>query len=151
MTLEERFWSKVKIGRPDDCWEWQASRTKKGYGSFGITSRKVVGAHRIAWELTNGSIPEGLEVLHSCDNPPCCNPAHLFLGTKKDNRIDCVNKNRQAVGERQGNSKLTASQVIEIRQLHADGQYNHHQLAGMYNTTAPNICWIVNRKRWTHI
>lgn len=99
-AIAERFWSKVAKGAPDTCWEWQASRNNHGYGQFGIASpdgpRRMVGAHRVAWELTNGPIPDGQEVCHRCDNPPCCNPADLFLGTQQDNLDDAASKGRTA-------------------------------------------------------
>lgn len=93
---EERFWSKVDRSG-DGCWEWTAkSRTSFGYGVMrvGGTPGRLEGAHRLAWQYTNGPIPDGLCVLHSCDNPPCCNPAHLRIGTKADNTRDKVERGR---------------------------------------------------------
>lgn len=80
-------------GGPDSCWEYQAARSPRGYGTIGVMG-KTRRAHRVAWELANGPIPEGLLVCHHCDNPPCCNPAHLFLGTDKDNVADMRAKGR---------------------------------------------------------
>lgn len=87
----DRFWPKVEKG--DGCWEWQAHRNPEGYGVIGI-DRVPVGAHRVAWELTYGPIPEGIYVCHHCDNPPCVRPDHLFLGTNSDNIIDAMSKHR---------------------------------------------------------
>lgn len=86
-TLEERLWEKIRKAGPDDCWEWTRATAGFGYGIIrvGGTPGRLVMTHRLVWELTNGPIPDGLCVLHSCDNPPCCNPAHLHLGTKADN------------------------------------------------------------------
>ena len=89
-----RFWSKVKRGAPDECWEWQASRKPKGYGQLFINYHSAH-AHRMAYQLTYGAIPDGMFVCHACDNPPCCNPAHLWLGTHRDNSADMVRKGRQ--------------------------------------------------------
>ena len=86
------FWSWVDKGDEDDCWEWKGGKTE-GYGQLnyhGVQSR----AHRIAWELKNGEIPDGMYICHSCDNPSCCNPNHLFMGTAKDNTDDCISKDR---------------------------------------------------------
>ena len=90
-TITERFWEKVHI--TDGCWEWMARRKLHGYGEFRIIDC-LVPAHRMAWVLSVGPIPKGLLVLHRCDNPPCCNPDHLFLGTQADNLRDAIQKGR---------------------------------------------------------
>lgn len=98
-----RFWSKVS--KSDDCWLWMASRcgyrykSGGGYGQF-VKGRNVWYAHRVSWTIQNGSIPDGLQVLHRCDNPFCVKPDHLFLGTQLDNMKDCRSKGREAVGEK---------------------------------------------------
>lgn len=102
MLLSERFWSKVDIRGSDDCWEWKSGKRKgKGYGAFLFNGKNEL-AHRIAWILAFDGVPEGIYVLHRCDNPGCVNPKHLFLGTHQDNMEDMVAKNRQASGDRQG-------------------------------------------------
>jgi hypothetical protein len=93
--MEERFWEKVR--KSDQCWEWIASKTRNGYGFFhrgGRVDRKPIRAHRLSWELHNGPIPDGLWVLHKCDNPCCVRPDHLFIGTRSDNMKDCAAKGR---------------------------------------------------------
>lgn len=87
-----RFWRGVEKG--DGCWEWTKSRSRLGYGTFSLNRRKWVSAHRFAWTLTNGPIPDGLCVLHRCDNPPCVRADHLFLGTLRDNQQDMYAKGR---------------------------------------------------------
>lgn len=90
----ERFWSKVDRRGPDECWPWKGSRNPDGYGSFSYQGRQAR-AHRMAWMLANGAVPEaGKLICHSCDNPPCCNPAHLWPGTPSDNMKDCYAKGR---------------------------------------------------------
>lgn len=85
------FWSRVR--KSDGCWEWSGSLTSAGYGHTGYLGRTRL-AHRIAWELTNGPIPAGMQLCHHCDNPPCCRPDHLFIGTASDNRLDSMAKGR---------------------------------------------------------
>ncbi len=96
--LEERFRSRVDVKGPDDCWEWTAGKIPGGYGAVWDNSiGRHRHAHRLAWELANGPIPDGLWVLHRCDNPPCCNPAHLWLGTQHDNDMDRTHKHPAVV------------------------------------------------------
>ena len=92
---EERFWEKVDVAGPDGCWEWIAFKTRKGYGMF-----DGYRAHRFAWLLTNGLVPESIFVLHKCDNRCCVNPNHLFLGTAKDNAVDMIQKGRWNTGKK---------------------------------------------------
>jgi hypothetical protein len=102
--LAQSFWLRVEKGQPDKCWEWQGYRTWNGYGllqSRSISPQPLL-AHRIAWELINGEIPAGRHILHHCDNPSCCNPSHLFIGTQRDNNKDRDQKKRTASGDRNG-------------------------------------------------
>lgn len=106
----DRFWSRVDVGAPNACWEWQGARDSFGYGQ----AREAT--HRTAWALTHGPIPSGMCVCHRCDNPPCCNPDHLFLGTRADNNRDRHAKGRSANlerGERHPQAGLTAAKVSE--------------------------------------
>lgn len=93
-TLSERFWEKVDILGKDDCWNWTACKNSDGYGEIRMYPSKDK-AHRIAYKLTHGEIIDGMEVCHKCDNPSCCNPKHLFLGTHRDNILDMYAKGRR--------------------------------------------------------
>ncbi|MFD0856650.1 helix-turn-helix domain-containing protein [Actinomadura adrarensis] len=127
-TFEERFWSKVAIGGPDDCWEWQRSRRSDGYGQFRVkVGQSPQRTHRVAWMLTYGDAGM-LSVLHRCDNPPCCNPGHLFLGTIGDNVDDMMAKGRGS-GPRPENigalvelvRRLSDDDILQARREHAMG------------------------------
>lgn len=151
--IEERFWSKVdRSGGPDSCWLWLRTCAPNGYGVtrlWGDQRRYQISAHRAAWTLTHGPIPPGLFVCHHCDNKPCCNPAHLFLGTPKDNLDDMYRKGRQRIplGEARGMSKLTRAQVLEIRERCARGEIQR-EVAKLFGVNQPRISKIVNRKQW---
>lgn len=104
---QERLWKRVARGDADDCWPFTGGSYRKGYGHFYI-GKQGVGAHRAAWAAANGGElpPRALEVLHACDNPPCCNPAHLSLGTRKQNTADMFSKGRSSVQRRGTSNRL---------------------------------------------
>lgn len=151
------FWSKVDItDNSKDCWNWLGAKKPTGYGNVRI-DKKYRLAHRVAFELINGVIPDGLIVCHICDNPSCCNPSHLMLGTVKSNAIDMLIKNRQrkpetaARGVNNGNSKLHPSQVIAIRNIYSDGGITQKRLAELYGVTQPAIGSIIRNETWRHL
>ena len=148
--IEERFWEKVDIKGPEDCWEWTSSKDKDGYGDF-RNNRKERKVHRFSWFLHYGEIPEGLLVCHHCDNPSCVNPTHLFMGTQKDNIQDALAKGRLKSpglkGEAHGRAKLTEEQVLSIR---TSGR-SEADLARKYNVDRKAIWNIKNHITWTHI
>lgn len=122
-TVAEKFWPKVICHGPGQCWEWCGNKHDFGYGMLGLKINgkwKSEGAHRISWRIHKGQIPEGLNVLHSCDNPECTNPNHLFLGTQLDNLQDMLNKGR-AKGRLSGMEKVLLCQHPD-RPYHAKGK-----------------------------
>jgi len=140
------FWSKVAIRANDDlCWEWLASKNKKGYGYVGIGEKRMVKAHRFAWAYPDYVIPDGLHVLHSCDNPSCCNPKHLFLGTQMDNIKDMISKKRDHFLT---GLKLTSKEVLEIRSRYKVGGVSQSALAKEFKVSHSNISFIIHRKTW---
>ena len=162
-TFAENFWSRVdQSGGPDACWPWTGACKRYGVLARDVSQgKKHAQAHRVAWELTNGPIPDGLYVLHHCDNPPCCNPAHLFLGTQEDNMRDCRDKGRlgprkgltsenAAKGERNASAKLTEAQVVEIRRLAASNT-RAYVIAKQFDVTPTQISRIVARVCWKHV
>lgn len=146
MTIEERFWEKVDKKGEDECWNWKAYIDKDGYGRFGIDSG-IDYAHRVSYILAHGEIFEELCVLHHCDQPDCCNPKHLFLGTNVDNMKDRDNKGRCAVGERSGQAKLTQEMVNDIRRKYCSGE-KIPDLANEYNVASETIRMIVRNEKW---
>lgn len=144
------FWAKVAVN-PDDesCWLWKNSKDRNGYGHFKLGGRTQY-SHRVAWQLANGNIPEGLDVCHSCDTPSCCNPKHLFLGTHQDNMDDMANKGRQRGlrGERNSQHKLTLEQVKQIRERYSAGGVLQRELAAEFGVSQPMIGYIVRREFW---
>jgi len=150
--LTERFWSKVAGNEPDGCWEWTSYKFSNGYGSF-FYDNKNHRAHRVAYEFTEGTIPNGMVVCHHCDNVACCNPQHLFLGTQLDNVLDRDSKRRGRwlKGEEKPEAKLTEQDVRAIRQEYAHGDITTRQLAKRYGVHQSNICHIIHRRKWRHI
>lgn len=151
-----RFWGYVSRGEPGECWEWNGYRHSFGYGMISrVGQHTMLTAHRVSWELTNGPIQDGKQVLHKCDNPPCCNPAHLFLGTHLDNMADAVAKGRLSFpvmrGESNPKARLTEGQVVEIRKRYAAGGISIRKLAAEYGVTFAPVQLIIAGKTWRHV
>lgn len=142
-SIKDRFWTKVRIGGLDDCWPWLAGIHPAGHGMFDKQY-----AHRFAWAYTHGPIPKGLCICHHCDNPPCCNPRHLFIGTQADNVRDMWNKGR---GQRY-RARLTSECVTEIRRAHATGQFaKWSDLGRQFGIEGGHAQQIVLRQIWRHV
>lgn len=173
-TIAERFWPKVQRG--DGCWLWTAAVHRNGYGKFNIGG-KIVLAHRVAWALSVGAVPEGTYVCHRCDNPQCVRPDHLFLGTATDNSEDMANKGRSTVGPMKEESdyhrpkrvegqrqtanmprgvqcpwaKLTEDNVREIRKRYSMERITQRALAIEFGVSLMTINDIIHRRRWAHL
>ena len=138
--MEERFWSKVNIRGDDECWEWTTtSRHGFGYGMFWLHDG-MKKAHRVAWMLTNGPITDGGWVCHHCDNPPCCNPSHLYLGNRKTNAEDKSNRGRASMG---GRRVLSDDDYTFIR-MWIDLGYTQKEVADTHRITQSWVSRIVN-------
>lgn len=144
----KRFWKKVLVYGENHCWEFQGCKLKNGYGRISING-KVELAHRVSWKISNNEIPEGMCILHKCDNRICVNPNHLFIGTKKDNAEDRDKKGRQASrkGELNGRSVLTKDQVEKIKSFPTGFGYCN-ELAKRFNVNKQVIFKIKHGKTW---
>lgn len=166
------FWSRVDkspgLGPEGECWPWTGTRNQNGYGVVTVDGTRQR-AHRVAWAITNGPIPEGLHACHHCDNPPCCNPAHLFLGTPGDNMADMNAKGRHAPGtttgdrngmrarpdsvprgSHNGSAKLTEADIPEIRAALARRELQS-VVARRYGVSEPTIARIRKGENWRHV
>lgn len=145
-----RFWPKVN--KTDSCWLWMAGTFPSGYGAFVVERGKTQRAHRVAYELTNGPIPEGLLVLHNCpggDNPLCVNPAHLWLGDALQNAQDRDRKGRGFAPHHRRSDRLTTQKAKAIRSFWGKGLAKQKELARIYSVSAQTINNIVRGRQWT--
>jgi hypothetical protein len=148
-TTEERFWLKVDVKSENECWDWAAAKLKNGYGRFATTQGQIVLSHRFSYELVYGEIPEGKIVRHKCDNPSCCNFAHLEIGTHADNTADMIARGRSKYGEKHPSAILTETQVVEILKLR---KKMRAKAAGKKFGVSPiTIYGIWERKLWKHL
>lgn len=146
-----RFWSKVdRSGGPNACWPWRGYRNRKGYGVFGIRTGVSTLAHRVAWHIDTGKQPDEMKVCHRCDNRPCCNPAHLFLGTQLENMRDCVAKGRKERGSKVAIAKLTEGQVILIREMY-ERYVPLPTIAETFGISQVTVRDVATGKTWKHI
>jgi hypothetical protein len=151
IDLKERFFKHVK--KTETCWEWLAFRDKSGYGKFRITTpRKNEWAHRASWIIHFGKIPKNISVLHRCDNPPCVNPDHLWLGTQRDNIEDCFKKGRNSPskkGEKNVRSKFTDGQVKKMRKESKKWPRGYAYIEAKKWHVRPSTIWrIINFRRY---
>lgn len=138
-----RFWRCVNIRGPDDCWEWTKHRNRDGYGQISIQKKHEV-ASRVSYQILYGRISKDKIILHTCDNPPCVNPNHLWAGTHADNMRDMSRKGRAAGGRHQRLKKDVAFAIYK-------STLPYHQLAAMYGTTRPTVLRVKQKRRWRHL
>ena len=155
-TNMTQFWNRVDM--TGDCWNWTGYRNNarygkgNGYGVLRFWGRKQL-AHRLAYLFTYGTVPDGMHVLHRCDNPACCNPKHLFIGTPNDNTQDAMLKGRVShasknQGEKHAKHKLTEGDVLKIRDLYSVGNKTQKELGKKFGVDQTEVSMILNRKRW---
>ncbi|MGO9372038.1 MAG: HNH endonuclease [Syntrophobacteraceae bacterium] len=146
----EKICENVIVDSKTGCWIWTKGKTSGGYGEISTDPGKIDLVHRVMWKHLNGPIPKKGVICHSCDNPPCCNPDHLFLGTQRVNLLDAKAKGRlnPAHGSRAGKAKLTADQVMAIREKHGRGLISHRRLAKEYGITHQAVQSILTGKNW---
>lgn len=144
---EAHFWARVDKNGPNGCWLFMGCRDKWGYGDLNYMGKHIQ-AHRLAWKLLRGD-PSDLDVLHDCDNPPCCNPDHAYLGTDQDNANDRVSRGRLRLGEMSPQAKLTEEQARRILAL--KGKERSIELAEKYGVCQTTITGIWAGRSWQHI
>jgi hypothetical protein len=153
-SLERRFWICVRRNGKNGCWRWVGFIDRDGYGVLGAPARKNknLRAHRVAWLLHNGPVPPGLWVLHHCDNPPCCNPKHLWVGTPRENALDMIRKNRHGApkGAKHYAAKLTAAGVRDARKRFKQGE-TLTALAIEYQVSTSTLGEAVHRYTWKSV
>lgn len=140
--VSERFWALVD--QSGECWLWKGGLSDWGYGRVRLIKGNF-SAHRLAYMLTHGEIPAGMYICHSCDNPACVRPEHLFAGTPAQNTQDMINKGRLRT------AKLTSEQVLEIRRRYATGYVSTVELAKEYGIGITTVAHIIHRRTWRHV
>jgi hypothetical protein len=143
------FWAKVDKAGPNGCWLWTGTKVRLGYGQFRMRNKRWQ-THRLAYVLTYGPVPADKFVCHKCDNPTCCNPDHMFVGTPADNMIDKMNKGRAPHGELNKMSRYTTAQVLEIRRLAAAG-ISERKIREVLGIGRGSVAQIIAGNTWRHL
>lgn len=149
-TKQPNFWSLVEKKSQDECWLWLGKLNQWGYGRIRHGGIQAM-AHRVAYQLQTEKSIDGLIAMHICDNPACCNPNHIALGTHADNQKDKFNKNRQAKGEINGQSILTEEQVIEARKLYVETKTTYKKLAEKFGVSRDTMQKAIRKIYWKHV
>lgn len=146
MTIAEDVFARCDVGSDDECWPWRGAKNLKGYGKI-ARAGKFHGTHRVAYESRHGPIPDGALILHSCDNPPCCNPSHLRIGTHLENSKDMVDRGRSATGEKHWSARLSSSDVQSIKTRVMAGE-TQRAVAKDLGLSFQHVSDIIRGKRW---
>jgi len=144
-TLKSRFLAKTRLA-PNGCLEWTACKNADGYGQIGVVGGKRKSAHHVSWYLSRGVWPTQ-SVLHTCDNPACVNPRHLYEGDAKQNQADCIARGRKPRGERCSSARLTQAQVDEIRRLQQT-RMTLAEIAAKFGVSVTYVNAIARRRVW---
>lgn len=139
-----------KLDKRGDCWMWTGTRNRDGYGRIKLHGRWAF-AHRVAFTIAHGPIPDGMVVMHVCDTPACCNPAHLRCGTPSENSLDRAAKGRSSRGESRWSAKLSADDVLSIIKLYRSGAHSQASIGRMFGVGNTSVSHIVNGRRWRHL
>lgn len=152
-SIQSRFESKVTLVPFCECHLWTAATTDFGYGKLSDGKKSWLHAHRVSYQLYKGEVPDDKCVLHTCDNPACVNPEHLYLGSYKDNAADRENRKRgnHPKGTKHHKNVLLQSQVYEIRDAFDTGKYSFSELGRIYGIEGKSVADIVDRKNWKHL
>lgn len=149
LGLPQRFWDKVRLAGPDECWEWQGCRDRDGYGRINLVGRSSL-AHRVVAEAMHGPLA-GMVTRHGCDNPRCVNPRHLSPGTQAENLHDMTARGRRCRGENHGNAKLTEAAVRRIVGVYAGGGVSMRVIAQKFGVSHQLVSKIISGRNWKHV
>ena len=146
---QDRFFKKVDKQGPNGCWSWTGAQISGGYGHFRLRE-KMIAAHRYSYIFHKGEIPVGLKVCHTCGNPNCVNPEHLYLDTHHGNMKKMKEEGRLAKGQAHGTAKLDDAKVKYIRNMYREG-LTKTEIAKMYKVTPVTIAKVISGQRWSHV
>lgn len=147
-TMERRYWRKVRVAGENDCWEWTGALLSDGYGTFTVDNRPKRATH-VAWFIEHGEWPRE-QMCHTCDNPRCVNPRHLYDADQSTNILDAYQKGRARRGENHGSAVLTEANVLEIWRMIADGR-SDAEIAALFGVNHGTVYWIRVGRNWRHL
>lgn len=147
---KRRFWGKIKVKSTEECWDWKASCNKAGYGQFRMPDEKKL-AHRVSYTIATGEDPGKLEVCHKCDRPQCCNPNHLYLGTRQQNQRDMARRDRSLYGSKCRFAKLSKEKVLQILKLIDGTKLTYGEIGEIFGVKHNTVFYISSGKNWKRV